>query len=577
MLRELIDAAAGRIPFDLLIRGVRIVNCCDASVRDGCIGVKGGCIAYAGPDGDFPALRTVDGDGCYALPGFVDAHMHLESSMLMPSRFARAAIACGTTTVAADPHEIVNVMGPEGARLLLEDAEGSPLRIRMTAPSTVPSKPGLEGSGCDIRGGDMRRMLESGLFSGMGEMMDFLGAAGGDPRTAGILEEARRAGCLMDGHASILTGRDLMAFRAAGIDSDHTARTGDKVREELSLGFWVQLQEATLNEDTVRAIAQAPVKDRICLVTDDVPLPRLMRKGHLNRVYALAVEMGLDPMDAVRFTTINPAARLRLYDVGSLVPGMICDMQLVRDIRRPVPERVFVSGREVFADGACLFPERSYGGYSPKPLDVSVRAEDFSIAAPQGMSSVTATVVCQDGRTSRTKRGSAVLPVKDGIADAKGFVRMAVFNRYGENRRGLGLISGMPDMDGAAALTYGHDSHNLSVYGTRNSDMLLAAETVKAMGGGLCAVSRGSVLCSVPLPVAGLISPKGCRELCEDIENFLLCCRRIGMEHHDILMFLTLMPLAASPEIKITDKGIIDVTRGCLVPLLEEAERTERS
>ena len=577
MLRDRIDAAAGRRPFDVLIQNVRVVNCFDRSAREGCIGIADGVIAYAGPGGDFPALRTVDGDGCWALPGFVDAHMHLESSMVTPSRFARAALACGTTTVAADPHEIVNVLGPEGARFLLDDAEGVPLRIVMAAPSTVPSKPGLEGSGCDVRGEDMRRMLESGLFSGMGEMMDFLGASRADPRTVGILEEAQRAGCLMDGHASILTGRDLMAFRAAGIDSDHTARTGDKVREELSLGFWVQLQEATLSEDTVRAAAQAPVKDRICLVTDDVPLPRLMRKGHLNRVYALAVEMGLEPMDAVRFTTINPATRLRLYGVGGIAPGMAADLQLVRDIRRPAPERVFFAGREVFAGGKCLFDPRPRGKAAPAPLNVDVRMEDFRIPAPEGASSVRVNTVCQDGRTSRTVRGSAVLPAKGGAADAKGFVKMAVFNRYGARRHGLGLVTGMPRMDGAVALTYGHDCHNLSVYGTRDSDMLLAAETVKAAGGGLCAVSKGSVLSLVPLPIAGLMSPKECGELCGEIESFLLCCRKIGMEHSDILTFLTLMPLAASPEIKITDKGIIDVTRGCLIPLTDEAERSERS
>ena len=285
MLTDVVQAVRGKVPFDLLIENVQTVNVYNSSIAPGCIGVVGEHIVYVGPlEPDLQGRRVIDGRGRYALPGFVDCHMHLESSMLTPAHFARVALCCGTTTVAADPHEIGNVMGLEGVRALAEACRGLPLRAHIMAPSTIPSAPGFEDSGYTVGPGEVERLLDLPGVCGLGEVMDFNGVADGEAHILSVVESARRRHCILDGHASLLTGRRLQAFRAVGIDSDHTTNCAEKLREELALGFTVQVQESMLSEEMVRAMNEAPVQDRICLVTDDVPLPRLMRDGHLNHV-----------------------------------------------------------------------------------------------------------------------------------------------------------------------------------------------------------------------------------------------------------------------------------------------------
>lgn len=586
MVRERIDAAAGRIPFDLLIRNVRIVNCFDASIRPGAVGVTGDTITYTGPDAELPARETADGRGAYLLPGFVDAHMHLESSMLSPVWFGRVAASCGTTTVAADPHEICNVLGVPGVRALRDLAVDSCIRVLMMAPSTVPSAPGLEGSGAAIGYDETLEMLKSGLFAGLGEVMDFNGVANGTDPICSVLEAAAQTDLLKDGHVSLLSGRRLMAFRAAGIDSDHTTRTIEAFREELAMGFCVQVQEMCLREDIVREMNTCPVADRVCLVTDDVPLPRLMRSGHLNHVVNTAIRLGLDPMRAIRYATINPAQRLRLYDVGGIAPGMKADLQLVRDLRDIRPEAVWASGRQVFPaedaplpDCSSVFARMSNTLRLAKPIG----PDDFRIPMPRDTragDTAIVNLIRQDGHTSRTAHVTARLPVidMDGTAqpDTEGLCKMCVFNRYGIDRHGIALIEGLPGFRGAAALTYGHDSHNLTVYGTDDADMLLAASTVAEMGGGLCAVSGGAVCSAVPLPLAGLMSPEPPEALHAALDDFLNALSGMGFRHENPMLFLTLMPLAVSPEIKCTDMGLIDVVHKQPIPLIERIEKGGR-
>ena len=578
MRTRVIGAVQGRSPFSLVIRNVRIVNVYNDTVTEGSIGIVDDRIAYAGPmDFACQAEEELDGGCCYALPGFVDAHMHLESSMLTPAHFAEVVLACGTTTVAADPHEIGNVLGLEGVRALMEAAGGLPLRVLMMAPSTIPSAPGFEDSGYDVGPEEAARLLDLPGISGLGEVMDFHAVAAGETRILSVVEEALKRGCLVDGHASLLTGRDLQAFRAAGIDSDHTLRTADKLREELALGFNVQIQSGNLSREMAEAMNSAPVQDQICLVTDDVPLPKLMERGHLNRVVAEAVALGLDPVRAVRFATINPARRLRLYDVGAIAPGMIADIQLVRDLREPRPEAVFCAGRLVCRGGRLLEP-------LPRPdlsdvLRGTVRCApvaegDLVIPAPAGETALV-NVIREDGVSARTTRAQRELPVTadaDGhpALDTGGYLKMAVFNRYGKRQHGLALIEGMGPVSGAVALTYGHDAHNLTVFGGNDADMALAANGVIEMQGGICAASGGRLLTQVPLPLAGLLSPERPETLLAQLRAFLSDCARMGFHHKDLMSFFTIMPLAVSPEIKCTDRGLVDVAHKRFLPLIEE-------
>lgn len=583
MIISAVQASRGIRPFDLLIRNVRIVNVYTASAEYGCIGISQEQIAYAGPEEpDMRALQIIDGKGQWALPGFVDSHMHLESSMLTPDQFARIALSHGTTTVAADPHEIANVMGLEGVRVLTAACKDLPLRVLVMAPSTVPSAPGFEDSGYCVGAREAEELLDLPGVWGLGEVMDFNAVADGDPHILSVIETAQKRGCLIDGHASVLTGRRLQTFRAAGIDSDHTLGTAEKLKEELALGFCVQIQEAMLNKDLVCAMNEAPVQNRICLVTDDVPLHRLMRNGHLNHVVTRAIELGLDPIRAIRFATINPAERLRLYNVGGIAPGMTADIQLVEKLEQPQATLVLCSGKIVWNNGEFL-PQLP--AYQPPASMLStlrlpaLKPEDFEILCPvpSGFAGGTGilNLIDQDGISFRTKhlqKTVKLLPERDGMArvETGSHLKMAVCNRYGKQQRGLAVLNGMDNVAGAAALTYGHDSHNLTVFGCNNTDMAVAANALIHTQGGLCTAKNGVVETLVPLPLAGLLSQETPEELLGQLEMFLKSCRDMGFSHQNLLSFFTIMPLAVSPEIKCTDHGLLDVVHKCFLPLVEQ-------
>lgn len=574
------EKAAGAYPFDLLIKNVKIVNVFNDTVVPGSIGICGKEIKFIGaPQGNFQAVSIVDGEGLYALPGFIDSHMHLESSMLSPGEFARCALSCGTTMVAADPHEICNVMGPKGVYALLEAIDGQALKVLMMAPSTVPSAPGFEGSGCAVGPDEVREMLSHPGIFGLGEVMDFNGVADGEALILSIIDVARKRGVIIDGHASVLTGERLQGFAAAGIDSDHTAMTADKLRELLAQGFCVQVQESALNREMAAAMNNAAVSNRICLVTDDVSLDRLMHQGHLNHVVARAIALGLDPLRAIRYASINAADRLRQYHTGAIAPGRIADIQLVKDLRAPKPELLFVDGQCVYkGDRLNIQAGRSeLSALRNHPMDVEeVKPADLRLTVENagGCRYAKLNVIHQDGVGFRTQRKLCKLPLMgDGTVkqvDITGYVKMAVFNRYGLHRHALALIDGMPDFKGAVALTYGHDAHNLTVYGSDDGDMCAAANAVREMHGGICAVQSGEILAQVPLPLGGLMSEEPAEKLLEQMDALLLACKQIGLTHEKPVPFLTLMPLAVSPEIKCTDLGLIDVVNKRMLPLVEE-------
>ena len=566
--------------FDLLIQNVMLVNVFNDSVSPACIGISGERIQYIGEaQASFKAADTIDGEGLYALPGFIDSHMHLESSMLPPQAFACRALECGTTMVAADPHEICNVLGPKGVYALMEAASGTPLKVLMLAPSTVPSAPGFEGSGCAVGPQEAAEMLEHPGIFGLGEVMDFNGVADGEENILSVVRMARERGAMIDGHASVLTGERLQRFAAAGIDSDHTAANPEQLLERLALGCCVQIQECNLSAGMVQAMNELAVSNRVCLVTDDVPLDKLMHQGQLNHVVARAIALGLEPMKAIRFATINAADRLRRYDTGAIAPGRLANIQLVRDLRAPKPELLVVEGKVILEGGRLNF--------TPRPCDPSalcehpmlvkeVRKEDLFIPVETKPADTWAKVniIKYNGSGHRTQKVLRNLPLCDSqlgrTVDITGLFKVAVFNRYGLDRHALALIDGMAELDGAIALTYGHDAHNLTVYGGNDGDMALAANTVRRMKGGMCAVQGGEVLARVPLPLGGLMSREPAEVLSGQVEAFLEACRKIGLKYANPITFLTLMPLAVSPEIKCTDLGLIDVVNKRMLPLIEE-------
>ncbi len=580
MKNEAVLAALGRRDYDISINDVKIVNVFNDTITPGCVGIAGGKIAYIGaPDEKLPAREEIDGKGDFLIPGFVDSHMHLESSMLRPEYFAERLLTLGTTAVCVDPHEIANVAGKEGIAYLIDACKTLPLKVFIMAPSTIPSAPGFEDAGYEMDADEMSKLLKMDGIYGLGEVMDFNGIADGEEHIHGVVERAAETGCILDGHVALLEGKRLQIFRAAGIDSDHTIGEPEKLKEELALGFTVQVQLHKIHPELMRVMNEAKVKDKICLVTDDVPLSRLMKEGHLNHVVEAAIEAGLEEKLAIRAATINGAMRLRRYDLGGIAPGLCADLQLVEDIRHPKARIVICDGKKIAEDGKLLIklpksdvPEGLYHTMDKRP----VTEDEFEIKCPVSLGfkggHASFNLISENGVSLFTEHETAELPLsdeKDGYAvpDTDGYLRMAVFNRYGKEQRGLGLIKGMGMPKGAVAITYSHDSHNLTVFGGNIKDMAVAANELIACGGGICAVRDGSVTDLVKLPIGGLLSEERPEALAVAMDKLLSSCGEMGFKHEDLSSFFTLMALVVSPNIKLSDKGLIDVARKCFLPL----------
>jgi adenine deaminase len=571
---DVIRAAMGVRPFDLAVRNIQLVNVFTEEIYPSDIGIAGDTIAYTGPfKPEHRALESIDGRGMFAVPGFIDSHMHIESSMMTPAAFCNAVVPRGTTAVAADPHEIGNVLGTAGVRLLCEQSRDLPLRVFMLAPSTIPSAPGFETSAAEIEGRHIAEMLKFPGVLGLGEVMDFNGVIAGDNKMMDVISTAQEAGVLIDGHCPLLRGKELQAFASAGIDCDHTYMDPETAADKLRCGLWIQIQERFLTRDLMAFVEKSPVRNRICLVTDDVPVTRLASRGHLDSVARQAIALGLSPVKAVRSITINPADRLRMFNAGAIAPGRRADILLLSDIERLKVEKVFIAGTLAAEEGRMRNPAapRAFPPDTRQTLKINpLSPGDFEIPCQETEALVN--VIVQDGKTSRTKLlAKQRCAVEKGLLVQGSLAKMAVFERHtGREGRSLGLMANMETFHGAMATTYAHDCHNLVVFSSSDADAVLAANTVIAMGGGVSAVMEGKVLCAIALPIGGILCEDPLDALNRKFQSFLEAARIMGLNHEEPLTFLTLMSLAVSPEIKLSDKGLVDVMRQCFVPLIAE-------
>lgn len=566
-------AAAGRRPFDRLITNVRIVNVFTGEVLPGHIGIAGGLFGRIFEAGD-PLPETgdaIDGRGRFAIPGLIDCHLHFESTMVMPPAFAEAVVPLGVLTVTPDPHEIVNVMGLEGMRLLLDASRGLPLDVLLQVPSSVPAT-SLETAGAAIGPAEVREALGWDGVIALGEVMDFPAVIAGDARMHDILEAALEVGTVIEGHGPSLTGGDLAAFVAAGIDSDHTLMTPALAVERLRNGMTVLLQEKSLSPHTLAAVETVAQALNLCLITDDVLPDDLVARGHLDLVLREAIRLGLDPVEAIRTVTLAPARRMRLYDRGGIAPGMVAHLVLATDLEDFHAEVVFARGVLVAQDGR-LQP----GAITMEPAQVgrgTVRLlppgqDRFRIPAPGGHRQVRIRVMEMNQANTFTKSAEATLPVVGGFVDWESgdLCLAAVFERHGRaGTVGYGFVRGA-FREGAMATTWAHDSHNLMVLGRSGADMVLAARWVIEHDGGMAAVRGGEVLAGVPLPIAGIVSDEPVPVVGRQVAGFRSAVERLGFLHRSPIMTLGVLTLAVSPELKLTDRGLVEVNRGRLVDL----------
>lgn len=547
---------------DVLCRGGMIVR---VIPEDGASGAAGAAIDEG--------AKTVDARGLYVLPGLVNGHMHLESSMLTPAEYSRAVIPHGTTCVVADPHEIANVLGLGGVRSLISRSQGALCDFRFTAPSCVPAT-AMETAGASLGPAEVESLLADPLVPALGEMMNYPGVINGDPSVLAKLAAARRYGKPVDGHAPGLTGGDLSTYVAAGVASEHEAVTLAEAREKMRLGMWIMVREgsAARNLAALLDLAVRARGERMMLVTDDRHPDDLLASGELDEVLRRAVAGGLDPVAAVRMATLNPATYFGLRDRGVVAPGRIADLWLVRDLEGFQAEAVIKTGRLVWSGGA--WDDGVVDGQSEPdcPMANSVHLpRDLSrllrMPPRTGLAHVIGVVPGQIVTKSlawevRVDEAGAVSSPRGDVA------RLAVIERHGlRGSVGSGFVSGLGLRAGAIASTVAHDSHNLVVAGATEGDMLAAAEALARCGGGFCVVRDGQVLAILPLPYAGLMSNLPAVDVAREMQAVNMAARELGCELESPMMTLSFLALPVIPELKLTDLGLFDVLTFRHVPL----------
>ncbi len=568
-LDEIIKAAHGEKEADILLTNVKIVNVFSGEIVAGNIAVADGYIVGFG---SYSAKKTVDMKGRFVCPGFVDSHFHIESSMTCITEFARAVIPSGTTAVIADPHEIANVLGADGINYMLESSKNQPMNIYFTLSSCVPATD-METSGAKLGVDELLPFISNDRIVALAEMMNYPGVIYRDPEVLKKIELAKIHRKPVDGHAPGLTGKDLYAYIAAGISSDHECTTAGEAREKLDAGMHIMIREGTAakNLSSLIPIINERSSRRIMWCADDRHPYDIMQHGHIDSMVRRAIKSGIDPVVAIQMATINPAEYFGINDIGAIGPGRRADLLVFSDIHNLRIEQVYTSGILV-AENSQMSPEISRPVSIPsKPsMNVKLDAIDFSITVKSNHIRVIDVVPDQ------VITAQSVLEVSTSgnkaVADiSRDILKIAVIERHtGSGNMGKGFVRGFGLKKGALASSVAHDSHNIIVVGTNDEDMKEAVLGVVKMGGGLAAVCDNKICASLALPVAGLMSLEPLTVVNEKLDNIFKSARELGSALHDPFMALSFLALPVIPELKLTDKGLVDVRQFRIVPLFAD-------
>ncbi len=583
--RTLADTAMGRVEADLVIRGGSLVNVHTAEILPGMdVAVKSGRIAMVGEVDHTigEATEIVDASGYHLLPGLIEGHVHIESSMITPTQFARAVLPHGTTAVFIDNHELANVLGVEGVRQMMEESQGLPLKVYLAMPSCVPALPGFEDAGATIGPANIEEAMDWPYVAALGEMMNMPGVLAADEAVHAMLRATLEAGKVVTGHYSIPeTGRGLQAFIASGISSCHESTRKEDALAKLRLGMYVMLREGSAWHDlkeTIRAITEEGVDSRhAMMITDDTHPDTLVNVGHMNHVVRRAIEEGLDPVRAIQMATLNVGEYFHLgHDLGSISPGKCADIILVRDLEEMRVEKVLVDGMVVAEAGRMLveLPTFEYPASARKSvrLPAPLVALDFEVRVPAGERRVTVRVMEITGGQVVTKHLQVERPVVDGLVSGStedDVAKVASVERHGASGQiGVGFVKGFHLRAGAVASTIAHDSHNLLVVGTNDEDMAFAGNALAEAGGGMIAVRGGEVLTLVPLPIAGLMSQEPVEVVNEQVQSLARAWQALGCDLESPFMTMSILALPVIPELRITNRGLVDTVKFELVDLI---------
>lgn len=574
--QRLVQVATGAEKAELVIKNAKLVNVCTHEILDGIsVAIACGRIAYVGENVESrigESTVVVDAQGQYLAPAFMDAHIHIESSMLSVGEYAKAVVTHGTSGVYIDPHEICNVLGLDGVKYMLEDAKRTPLKTMLTTPSCVPAVPGFEDTGAKIDPEDVAETMTWDECVGLGEMMNFPGILYSNPHTHGIVGETLKAGKIVTGHYSLPeTDGGLNGYIASGVRCCHESTRAEDALAKMRMGMYALLREGSAWHDlkeVAHAITDRTVDSRFaCLISDDTHPHTLQGYGHLDYIVKRAIEEGIDPVTAIQMVTINPAQCFQLdHELGSIAPSKCADMVLIDDLNTCHVTSVFIDGELVAKDGKLVkeFAPYSYPETATKSVHLKpVTTKDFTVKTnePNGKTLKVRVAEIIPARVGTFERIEE-MQVIDGELKAdptKDIMKVAVFERHrGTGTVGYGFVKGFSIKRGALAQTVAHDAHNLLVIGSNDEDMAIAANALIECGGGMVAVQNGKILGQVALPIAGLMSDKPLEVMSEEIEKVEKAWVDMGCAIPSPFMTMALIPLACLPELRITNRGLVD-------------------
>ncbi len=570
-LERRIAVAHGDEPADLVLRGGRVVNVFDGTLEEADVAIADGVVAGVGTG--YAGAEEIDVSDCILTPGLIDAHMHVESTQVTVPEFARAVVPRGTTAAIFDPHEIANVHGLEGIRYILRSREGVPMSIFVMASSCVPATH-METAGAELRAEDLVSLFDEEGVLGLAEMMNFPGVILRDPNVLSKIRASHERGVPVDGHCPGLSGRDLNAYAAAGIGSDHESTRPEEATEKLRRGLYVFIREGSSarNLKALLPIVTPHNSRRCCWATDDRHPGDLLREGHVDHLVRQAIRLGLDPITAVQMGTLNPAEWFGLdrRGYGAIAPGWRADIVVLEDLETFAVREVFVAGRLVARHGRLVVDVPRPPSLLPPSIHINWEAfRGLRVPVPPGHTTLRVIVALEGQIVTDARVMPARIENGEAVADPdRDLLKLAVVERHkGTGNVGVGFVTGFGLRRGALASSVAHDSHNIIVVGTNDSDMLLAVREIERLGGGQVAVADGQVLAALPLPIAGLMSDRPLEEVAEADEAIHAAARSLGCILSSPYMTLSFLALPVIPKLKLTDKGLVDVERFEVVAL----------
>ncbi|WP_206458195.1 adenine deaminase [Anaerovorax sp. IOR16] len=563
-LKKLIDVAGGRIPADLVIKNCKVVDVYNGAIIEGDIAL---CDEWIAGIGKYDGLQEIDAKGQYAAPGFIDSHIHVESSYVSPEELGRLVVPHGTTTIIADPHEIANVCGLKGLNYMMEASKGVALDIKWMLPSCVPATP-WEHAGAVINAEVMEEPIKNNRILGLGEFMDFPGVINANDTILDKLLVAKKQGKLIDGHSPGVTGHALNAYAAARIHTDHECSTVEEMQERISRGMYVLLREGSAChnlKELLKGVTQHNSR-RCLLCADDCQPKTILSMGHLDNHLRMCVQEGIDPIVAIQMASLNAAECFGLEDRGAIVPGLRADIVLLDNLEDFKAQKVFIAGQEAASNGNYQLAITHYDisstkgsfhvkEFSKEKLRLKIHSNKANVIdiLPGGV--VTKKEIAEIKRSKKDEF------LYDSSVD---IVKVAVVERHQNTGNvAVALLKGYGIKEGAVALSVAHDSHNIIVVGVNDEDMAYAVEQLINQGGGIVLVKKQEVLESMPMPIAGLMSNKSGEWVDAKLTHIHKIAHEILKINEEVepVMTLCFMSLAVIPEIKLTDMGLFDVTK----------------